>query len=138
MTELLLERTWLTTETTIGRLFVAKDFECYVLEDRYRPPGEPKVYGKTCIPNGRYEVRITMSPRFKREMPLLIGVPGFEGVRIHPGNKAADTEGCLLPGRFRTTDFVGDSVAAYATLFAKLKALQGPTFITITTVPGHV
>ncbi|MSW60276.1 MAG: hypothetical protein F2827_06340 [Actinobacteria bacterium] len=131
--ELLLKRTWLTEKSTISELFVDGVRECFVLEDRYRPPPETKVYGQTAIPNGRYEVAITQSPRFKRLLPLLLDVPGYEGVRIHPGNTAADTEGCLLPGCRRGVDQVFESRVAFDALFAKLSAARGPVFITVTT-----
>ena len=135
--ELTLKRRWLTPRSTVGELFVDGKFECYVLEDRYRPPPEPKVYGKTAIPNGRFEVRITPSPRFKRDLPLVINVPGFEGIRIHPGNNADHTEGCLLPGRRRTADQVHESKLAFDDLFEKLKnAGRGPHHITITVEPA--
>jgi len=75
-----------TPRSTIGSLYVDGKFECYTLEDVVRL-GE-KVYGETAIPEGTYEVQITFSNRFKRDLPLLLKVPGFEGVRIHPGNFA--------------------------------------------------
>jgi hypothetical protein len=63
-----------------------------------------KVYGKTAIPKGVYEVRITYSPRFKKRLPLLIGVKGFDGVRFHPLNRPEETEGCI---GFGVNDVVG-------------------------------
>ena len=56
----------------------------------------------------------------KRLLPILVAVPGFKGVRIHPGNTAADTEGCLLPGRVRLGKSVGQSVLAFNDLFARI------------------
>lgn len=121
---LALVRKWFTEKTTIGSLYVNGRFECYVLEDRYRPPPEPKVFGQTCIPCGEYVVKITPSPRFKRDLPLVLNVPGFEGIRIHTGNKAEDTEGCLLPGLRRGVDEVRESKLAFDSLFEKLRLAE--------------
>ena len=98
-------------------------FFCYVCEDVIREiPGRPvkewKVLGKTAIPAGTYKVIITPSLRFKRLLPELVNVPGFVGVRIHAGNVAAHTEGCLLPGRRRSVAAVGESRAAFDELYA--------------------
>jgi hypothetical protein len=127
---LTLRRKWLSAASTVGELSIDGVFECFVLEDRYRPAPEAKVKGATCIPLGRYEVRITPSPKFKRDLPLLLEVPGFEGVRIHPGNTAADTEGCLLPGRVRHGEAVQESRLAFDALFEKLQR-PGPHFINV-------
>ena len=126
-----LKRVILTPYSTVGVLRVDGEHECFVCEDRYRPPPELKVPRKTAIPNGRYEVRITHSPRFNVDMPLLFDVPGFTGVRIHPGNTPDDTEGCLLPGKVATHDSVRDSRAAYSALFAKLRAASGKIVINV-------
>ncbi|WP_044003040.1 DUF5675 family protein [Hymenobacter swuensis] len=130
---LTLKRTTFTTESTIGKLSIEGKFECYVLEDVVRKPGAGKVWGKTAIPAGTYPVTITYSNRFRRLMPLLSGVKGFEGIRIHSGNTAADTEGCLLVGTSQAKDFVGNSRAAYAVLYNKLKtSIDAGDGVTIT------
>ncbi len=131
--ELVLKRTVFTKESTIGELSVDGTFECYVLEDVVRKPGEKKVYAKTAIPAGTYKVIVNMSNRFRRLMPLLLKVPGFEGVRIHSGNTAADTEGCLLLGLDKKTDFVGRSRDAYSRFMPRLQeALNAGRPVTIT------
>ena len=83
--------------TTIGDLVLDNKFLCNTLEDVARPLGI-KVANKTAIGSGIYIVRNTMSKRFGRIMPEILNVPFFSGVRIHPGNKAEDTAGCILPG----------------------------------------
>lgn len=105
--EILLKRKQQGKESTLGILSVDGIFNCFVLEDADRGLGSRmplstirglKVFGKTAIPTGRYRIEITYSQRFKRMLPILIGVPGFSGIRIHAGNWAKDTDGCLLPG----------------------------------------
>lgn len=108
-----------TGKSTPGVLLIDGIFECYTLEDVVRPT---KIKGETAIPAGTYEVQINMSNRFKRLLPLLIGVPNFEGVRIHPGNTDKDTEGCILVGDSHAKDFVGSSKVAFERLFKKMQA----------------
>jgi hypothetical protein len=93
--KLLLMRTTGTEGFTAGRLFIDGEFECCTIEDEVLAI---KIYGRTAIPAGTYQIQITMSPRFKKRMPLLLGVLGFAGVRIHAGNSALDTSGCILVG----------------------------------------
>lgn len=116
--ELRVERTDFSETSTIGTLYVDDQFECYTLEDKVRPV---KIKGKTAIPAGRYEVIINFSQRFGRMLPLFLNVPNFEGVRIHPGNTAADTEGCILVGETKDAEFIGQSKLAFEGLFNKLK-----------------
>lgn len=92
-----LYRKFLGKDYTIGKLFINGEYFCDTLEDTVRPEGE-KIPGKTAIPYGTYDIILTMSPRFKRVLPLLLNVPNFEGIRIHSGNKPEDTEGCILVG----------------------------------------
>ena len=121
---------------TIGELLVDGEHECWTLEDVVRPDGV-KVYGETAIPYGTYPVIITFSNRFQRDLPLLVGVPNFEGIRIHPGNTAADTHGCLLVGRQHTGSRVTESVLAFNTLFPKIRdAFRQGQEITITFSSG--
>lgn len=82
---------------TISKLYANGKYICDILEDLARKPGV-KVYGETAIPEGTYKVVLTPSPKFKRVLPLLLDVPGFTGIRIHEGNTAKDTHGCLIPG----------------------------------------
>lgn len=144
---LTLRREWYTENTTIGQLFINGTYFCYILEDVCRDlnrdgdlndPGEKKVHGQTCIPAGRYQVIIDMSTRFKKLMPLLIGVPGFAGIRIHPGNYAVDTDGCLLTGETRSVDFVGNSRKAYERFYTRLELLlkTGTVYIDIIDQPA--
>jgi len=81
--------------SVIGDMLNKEKFLCYTLEDERRPDGV-KVYGKTCIAPGLYEIEITYSNRFKRDMILIKNVKGFSGIRIHGGNTAKDTLGCPL------------------------------------------
>jgi hypothetical protein len=108
-----------TGESTIGEMSINGTFFCYTLEDVVRT-GE-KVYGKTAIPKGKYEVIVNYSNRFKQLMPLLLSVPNFEGIRIHTGNKSEDTHGCLLLGEVKGVNFIGQSKVAYGKFMAKLK-----------------
>lgn len=103
-----------TAFRTIGLLLVDGRFDCYTLEDALRLG--PKVPGATAIPPGTYQVVITPSARFGRDLPLLVNVPGFTGIRIHAGNTDADTDGCLLVGMGRTADAVTESRSALALL----------------------
>jgi len=116
-----LDRVQLDPDVTIGVLTIDGRFEAYTCEDTVRPDGV-KVPGQTAIPWGIYYVSITFSQRFQRELPLLANVPNFTGVRIHPGNTAADTEGCILVGADRLSKGVGRSRLAFDALLPKIAA----------------
>jgi hypothetical protein len=142
--ELILKRTIPTDQTTIGELYIDGQFFCHTLEDVDRDLDiiDPlpiltsrKVYGQTAIPSGRYEIAITYSNKFKSFLPLLLNVPAYSGVRIHPGNKAADTLGCILVGQYDTAtpNFIKNSRVTFNKLFSAIKnaSKREKIFITI-------
>ena len=125
--ELLLTRIAKKKTYTIGRLCIlekvideystgtAERYFCDTLEPTWRDykNGAYKVKGRSAIPEGRYAVVISYSPKFKAWLPILLGGPEFnrkwQGIRIHAGNTAADTEGCILVGKNREVGKVLDS-----------------------------
>lgn len=118
---LLLTRDVFSNTFTLGKLDINGEFFCYTCEDRVRPKGI-KIWGETAIPPGEYHISLTWSNRFKKVLPLIVSVPGFEGIRIHSGNTADDTEGCVLLGKTRTDNGVGDSRKAMAEIMPILKS----------------
>ncbi|HEY4932938.1 MAG TPA: DUF5675 family protein [Terriglobales bacterium] len=138
--ELLVQPEPSTLSSTPGTLSIDGVFECYTLEDVVREvPGQPvamwKVQNETAIPAGRYQVIIDVSEHFNnRLMPHILNVPGYDGVRIHSGNTAADTDGCILLGKVREVDDVSQSHDAYNSFFSKLQAAVSggePVHITV-------
>ncbi|MCE5212975.1 MAG: DUF5675 family protein [Deltaproteobacteria bacterium] len=119
-----------TDKSTIGDLLIDGKFFSYTLEDAVR---DVKIPGKTAIPEGTYEVVVNKSNRFKRQMPLLLNVPGYEGVRIHNGNTAEQTEGCPLIGYSKGVNFIGKSKNAFGDFFPILQAAckKEKVFITV-------
>lgn len=137
------ERRWKKQKYTIGKLSINGKPYCETLEDPDRgltsamPLAEiqkRKIKGDTAIPTGKYRVVETFSPKFRKTMPLLLNVPGYEGVRIHPGNDASSTEGCLLVGQNKAVGKVLNSRATFDPLHQQIKetiAQGGNVFITI-------
>lgn len=125
-----LDRLIFSDYSTIGELFLDNKFFCFILEDTVR---KNKIPGKTAIPSGSYEIERTYSPRFKKVLPILLNVPNFEGIRIHPGNTPQDTDGCLLPGMRYGKNCVYESVKAFTLLDAEIqeRLKKGPLFIDI-------
>ena len=125
--ELILERIAKRKTYTIGRLYIRRQildeylsgtedqYFCDTLEPTWRDyaNGAYKVKGRSAIPEGRYAVVISYSPKFGAWLPILLGGPEFnrkwQGIRIHAGNTSEDTEGCILVGKNREVGKVLDS-----------------------------
>lgn len=118
---------------TIGKLYVDGNYFCDVVEDKDRglydsmtvdEIKKKKVYGETAIPYGTYKVSITYSPKFKKNLPLVEGVKGFEGIRIHSGNTAKDSLGCIIVGKNKKVGMVLDSRATMEKLMKVLNTKE--------------
>lgn len=137
--KLTLKRIALRSTYTIGRLYVDGNYFCDTLEDTVRDlnkngkfdNGEKKVYAKTAIPYGTYEIKWTYSPRFKKYTPQLMNVPSFEGIRIHSGNSNTDTEGCLLLGENKKVGMVLNSRATINKFYPLIKEACSKGKVTI-------
>ena len=105
---------------TLGELLLDGTHEAWTVEDVVR---DVKIPGETAIPAGKYRVVLTMSKRFGKVLPELLNVPNYEGVRIHSGNTAADTEGCILVGEEKSPTGVLRSREAMVELMAALSGV---------------
>ena len=140
--KLVLQRKYRNNNYCIDKLYINNIYLSDVLEDPDRGLQDfmsleeikrIKVKGNTCIPYGTYNITITYSPRFKKNLPLLNNVKGFDGIRIHSGNKPQDTEGCLLPGFNKVKGQVIDSRVTTDKLIAQIQqALNKGEKVTIT------
>ena len=114
---------------TIGKLYIDGIYHSYTLEDKVR---EVKIQNETAIPTGTYSVVIDHSNRFNRDLPHILNVPNFEGIRIHSGNSSKDTDGCILLGTTWTDgDFIGNSKIAFDSFFAQLEKAKTATLTII-------
>ena len=136
---------------TIGRLYIDGEYFCDTIEDTDRGLQQSlplsvnqakKKKGATAIPVGTYRVTLDVkSPRFSQKqqykfcegkLPRLVNVPAFDGVLIHIGNTAKDTEGCILVGRNTKVGMVTDSTNTFLKLYSRLQDAHGEDlFITI-------
>ena len=126
---------------TIGKLYINDQCFCDTLEDTDRGLTQSmteqqikskKVYGETAIPTGTYKVIISYSNKFKKQMPLLLNVPGFAGIRIHSGNTEKDSLGCILVGKNKAVGKVLESRDTYSKLFSILQEADKKETIKIT------
>lgn len=124
----------------IGKLYIDGVYFSDVLEDVDRGLDDAmdeatikklKVKGQTAIPTGIYQVLLTYSPKYKRIMPLINNVKGYSGIRIHSGNTAKDSEGCLLVGKNKEVGKVLESRITYNALFKRLQQTKGKIIIDI-------
>lgn len=132
---LTLKRTFANGKATLGDLYADGGFMCHTLEDEVRTG--PKVWGETAIPAGTYRVIVNESPRFKKLLPRLLNVPGFDGILIHKGNSHEDTHGCILVGDRIDGDMLaaGSSTPAFSRVFGAIQtalSLGEEVWITIT------
>lgn len=129
---------------TIGILTIDGQFQCFTLEDVER---KKKIAAVTAIPCGTYPVKLTHSPKFSAKykslglgelVPLLTGVPNYKGIRIHMGENAGWTEGCVLVGRWDTKHgaTISDSYEIYKALHARLSAATDEIRITVRSTTG--
>ena len=126
---------------TIGKLYINDQYFCDTLEDTDRgltqsmteqQIGSKKVYGETAIPTGTYRIIISYSNKFKKQMPLLLNVPSFAGIRIHSGNTEKDSLGCILVGKNKAVGKVLESRDTYSKLFSILQEANKKETIKIT------
>lgn len=138
--EAVLERAWKRDTYTIGRFYINGQRFCESIEDRDRGLTQDmdikeikriKVFGQTAIPVGTYTVKMTHSPKYKRQMPEVLDVPGYSGIRIHSGNTADDTEGCIVLGRNTKVGMVTESRKTCKEFERMLEAAGGECKLTI-------
>ena len=137
--EILVKRLYKNSAYTIGKMYIDGQYLCDTVEDCDRGLKQSmtpqqiavqKVYGKTAIPEGRYKVTLTFSNKFKRVLPLVNDVIGFLGIRIHAGNTAEDSLGCIIVGENKIKGGVINSRTTMERLMAKLRG-QMEIYITI-------
>ncbi|NCD70247.1 DUF5675 family protein [Mucilaginibacter agri] len=136
--ELKLIRSVFKPDCTLGKMFLNDAFYAFTCEDTVRnlmPDGSGKIKNRTAIDYGRYEVVLSFSNHFQKYLPLLLNVKFFEGIRIHGGNTAADSEGCILVGAESDMQTkIWNCASKVANLVATLKGIEKKEkmFITIT------
>lgn len=114
---------------TIGQMSLNNEYFCDTLEDTDRGLKNTmsvdeilskKRKGITAIPTGEYDVILTFSPKFKRVLPLLLNVPGYQYIRVHHGNLPSSTDGCLLVGENKIKGQIINSRATLERLMSVL------------------
>lgn len=136
-----IDRKWKKDTYTISNLYIDGVKFCNVIEDKDRglkssmtisEITKKKVKSKTAIPTGTYNISIdVVSPKYSKKstwskynnakMPRLLNVPGFDGILMHPGNTAEDTDGCLIPGKNDKVGQVSNSTYWFKLIYEKMK-----------------
>ena len=121
--QLKVERFQASDKSMIGKLYLNGRYLCYTLEEAWRNNAR----GNSCVPAGTYNayLRYTSTKKNREWCFELTDVPGRTAIQFHIGNDPGDTEGCILLGTSFSTDFVGNSTAAYQVL---QDAVFGPGF----------
>lgn len=113
---------------TPGKLYTDGLFFGFTCEDEDRQLEitgiERKVYGRTAIPRGTFAVEVSFSNRFQKLLPAVLDVPGFAGIRIHGGNRAEDSLGCVLLGKLRTATGIAQCADTVRRLIAMIQACK--------------
>lgn len=131
--EILIKRIAKKNTYTIGKMYLNGVYFADTLEDKDRGLTQSmsleeikkiKIPGETAIPTGTYKVIVNMSPKFKRLLPRLLNVPGFDGILIHKGNSDKDTSGCVLLGENKVVGRVVNSTPYEKKLVQILKNEQ--------------
>ena len=132
--EVLIDRKYKKKAYTIGIVSIDGVQFCNSMEDTDRglqqwmsvaEIAEKKIAGETAIPAGKYKVTMTYSPKYKRDMPQIMNVKGFSGIRIHSGNSAKDSLGCVLFGKNDLVGWISNSRATCEKFEQLLKAAGG-------------
>lgn len=122
--------------STLGKMYLNNEFFAFTCEDKVRNLNgdkSKKVDGKTAIDPGRYEVILSFSNHFQKYLPLLMNVACFEGIRIHGGNTAADSLGCILIGaNSDLKSCISNCASKVNSLVANLKTVEKKEKIWIT------
>lgn len=142
--EVLVYRKWPKVGYCIGRVYIDGRLICNSLEDEDRGLSDAmderiirnrKIYGKTAIPRGRYEIDMdTVSPKFSKydfykevcdgKLPRIKNVKGFDGILIHvaDGPKGADLlEGCIGVGLNKVVGQLCEGKETFKKIYAMMK-----------------
>lgn len=136
MKEIKIERLYNKDNYCIGNLYIDDVYLCNTLEDRVREnvnkdTCKGKIYGRTAIPEGTYNLVNTHSPKYNKNMPRILNVPCFEGILIHTGNTHEDTDGCILVGNNKAVGKVLDSRIVFNKVHKMIEDTHNPITIKI-------